>query len=71
MAIIGFVALVFVMLYATAAYLLLASNTLGKYNIGGVPNSLLAKIGTSILGAILYGSWVLVFEHAPFTITLK
>lgn len=71
MAIIGFVALVFVLMYATAAYTLVAINNLGKYNIGGVPNSLLAKIGTLILGAILYGSWVLLLEHAPFTITMK
>lgn len=71
LAAIGFAALVIVLSYATVAYMMVAINNLGKYNIGGVPNTLLTKIGTLILGAVLYGSWVLLLEHKPFTITMK
>lgn len=71
MAIIGFIASLLLCLYVTLVWLLFAADTLGTYNIGGVPNSVVSKLVVLVLGALLYGGWVLLFEHAPFTITVN
>jgi hypothetical protein len=41
---------------------------LGKYNIGGVENSLEIKAGTLMYLFVVGYLWGVLFNHAPFTI---
>ena len=70
MAIIGFIFLFVVGLFFSAAYLLLCSQTLPQYNIGGVPTKWYGKVATLLLGVALFYGWKMIFEYSPFTITL-
>lgn len=70
MAIIGFAALCLVMLWLSLFWLIMAWNGLGQYNIGGVPNSTLQKIGILLVGAGVTYLWSLLFASAPFTVTV-
>jgi hypothetical protein len=48
-----------------------AFNTLGRYNIGGVPNSLIQKLVTITFLLLLAGAWYLLMLHSPITISLN
>lgn len=72
MAIFGWFVLTGVMFVLSMGWCALAAFSLGPYTVGGVPNSLGKKVYVLSLGVILAsGWWFLVFEHAPFTLTLK
>jgi hypothetical protein len=66
--ILGFIATCAALLWATFAWLIMAWDTLGKYNIGGVPNSLGGKVFTLILLLALCFLWKMTFESSPFSI---
>jgi hypothetical protein len=68
MALIGFIFLFIVGVFASLVFLLLCTQTLGQYNIGGVPNKWPAKVGTFLLGIALVYAWVFLFACAPLTI---
>jgi len=71
MAIIGFIAVCVVLLYLTGAYVIVFLNTMGEYNIGGVPNTLMSKVITAIAGAVLWWLWTEALSHSPFDIIIK
>lgn len=71
MAVIGWLCLLTAMGYASIIYILIAFNGLGEYNIGGVPNSLLLKIGIIISGGVVGWLWYALFSIAPFTVTIS
>lgn len=71
MAVIGFIACVIVMLWLSATSVLVAANSLGRYTIGGVPNTWVDRAGALLLIAGLFCGWYLVLHFAPFTLTFK
>lgn len=71
MAIIGFLFLSFIGLCISGGYLLLCSQVLPKYNIGGVPSKWYAKVAVLLLGVVIIYGWIWLFSAAPFTIQLK
>ena len=70
MAIIGFIFLLVVGLFGTAFYLLICTQTLAQYNIGGVPTKWCWKVATILLGVAVYYGWKFIFEYSPFTIAI-
>ena len=70
MAIIGFITCCLLLSWFSLAWLLAAFNTLGKYNIGGVPNTVKDRILTLVLLCIVIFFWCLLFDAAPFSVTL-
>jgi putative effector of murein hydrolase len=70
MAVIGFIFLFIIGLLCTAFYLLICSQTLPQYNIGGVPTKWYGKVATILLGFAVYYGWELIFEYSPFTLTI-
>lgn len=70
MAIFGWIVLLLLTLYASLVFLLICTQTLGSYNIGGVPTTLKGKVLTLIAGAALVWWWFKVFEWAPFIVGL-
>ncbi len=71
MEIVGFAALLTVCLYFTFVFVLLCTQTLGRYNIGGVPNGWKDRVSTLVCGVILYFMWAALIEHAPFTVVVE
>ncbi len=71
MAVFGWIVYVVIMLYFTAASALISFNTLGKYNIGGVPNTVGDKLLNLAFNAAVLGGWYGVFLSAPFTLDVK
>ena len=70
MAIIGFIFLFCLGLLGTGFYLLLCTQTLPQYNIGGVPTKWYGKVATILLGIAVYYGWKMIFEYSPFTLTI-
>lgn len=70
MAIIGWICMLTLIGYTTLLYIVVALNGLGKYNIGGVPNSLMTKLIIIMAGIGIIMGWIAVIELAPFTVTL-
>jgi hypothetical protein len=72
LSIVGFAALVILGGFLTSVYGLMFCNTMGEYNIGGVPNTWGDRIFTIILGIILGCYWwFIVYGHSPFSFTLN
>lgn len=71
MAILGWMVCVVVMLYVSAAYVLVFLNGMGKYNIGGVPNKAMNKVGIVIGGFVIGFLWMQVYLSAPFSVIVK
>lgn len=70
-AIFGFICGVLIMLSVTAAVLLVAADTLGRFNIGGSPNSITQKIVTCVFILFVVGAWYLLLSNAPFDISVS
>ena len=70
MVIFGWLVLLLISLYVSLAYLMLCSQTLGKYNIGGVPTTVSEKLGTLALGIALMWWWSKVFAWSPFVLAV-
>lgn len=68
LAVIGWFAIVILVGIISTGYILLALNTLGRYNIGGVPNKPIEKLLIILIGAFGMFIWYLIFSIAPFTI---
>ena len=71
MAVVGFIFLVVILLWITLGYVILFINTMGKYNIGGVPNTRGSKILTLILGVVLMEAWQQLLLVSPFEVIIK
>ena len=71
LAIFGWVIYIVFMLYLTAVLAVVSFNTLGPYNIGGVPNTVGDKLLTLVFNAAVLGGWYGVFLSAPFTLSVK
>jgi hypothetical protein len=69
--VVGFAVMMLVMLYVSVVYAVVALNTLGKYNIGGVPNTLRAKIGILVVGGVVGMLWWKLIHNLPFTIHIS
>jgi hypothetical protein len=69
--IVGFAVMMLVMLAISLIYATVALNTLGEYNIGGVPNTLRAKIGVLVIGFVIGTLWWKLIHNLPFTITIS
>lgn len=69
--ILGFLVLCVILGYVSVAYFLLFLNGMGRYNIGGVPNSAMKKVALLIAGIVLCFLWVKLFQYSPFSISLK
>lgn len=70
-AILGFLAAVVVMLGVTAVYILTFADSMGAYNIGGVPNSARVRVGVAVVGLVIGWLWYQLFHQAPFTVTFS
>ena len=70
MAILGFGFACGMLLYFSIMWLFAAFFTLGKYNIGGVPNTFKDKTIVLVFCIALIVLWKLTFENAPFSITV-
>jgi type IV secretory pathway protease TraF len=72
MAVVGWMVITGVMVFASLTWTAVACLTLGYYTIGGARNPLHRKVVVVLLGLLLLsGWWFLVIKHAPFTVTLK
>jgi len=71
MEIIGWVALVVLLGWATLGIIIIAFNSLGKYNIGGVINSPRSKFIALIDIILIVYLWYLLILAAPFTIVIS
>ena len=71
MALFGWMVCMVTMLWVTAASALVSFNMLGKYNIGGVPNTLKDKVIAIIFDVAVALAWYGVYLSAPFTLTAK
>lgn len=71
MAIFGWVVCLLILVCVSIATLFGAFNTLGMYNIGGVPNTVKDKLLTLMIIAIIVFLYVVLFQNAPFSMTLK
>jgi hypothetical protein len=69
--VVGFAVMMLAMLYVTIVYAVVALNTLGEYNIGGVPNTLRAKIGVLVIGLVIGALWWKLIHNLPFTIHMS
>lgn len=71
MKVIGFFAICVMMLWPTILALLFFVDSSGKYNIGGVPNSWLKRVG-SVAACLFVGYlWFRVYQLAPIQIEMK
>ena len=72
-AIIGFIFCVALLGYFSLFVVMVCFNSLGKYNIGGVPNSFSTKLGAIVLVAVTAFVWYSLIVYGPidFGITLK
>lgn len=68
---IGWVTITVFALWVSVLWLLTAWNGLGRYNIGGVPNSIKDKLIVIVLAVAPAGMWWVVSTAAPFTINIK
>lgn len=66
----GFLALVALMGYGTLAYLIVCGDGLGKWNIGGVENSIGKRL--AIVAGLLFilFLWAKLWSYAPFSFHL-
>ncbi len=71
LAIIGWFALGIGLCWLSAVTIAIAFNSLGTYNIGGVPNSIGEKIATILWIAFVVFLWYELLIHAPFKFSLK
>jgi hypothetical protein len=71
LAVFGWIVMLLGMMHLTAAWLLVCTQTLGKYNIGGVPTTVRGKVLTWVAGAGLALCWWLVIGWAPFVVVTK
>ncbi len=71
MAIVGFIFCVIFMLYITAGSLMISANSMGRYTIGGEPNTWLSRLVCLLLIATVLVGWTALFYTAPFTISFK
>ena len=69
LAIIGWLTMVIVLLNISAGVSVLLFNNMGRYNIGGVPNSVATKVLTFIAAMIVAALWIFLFKVAPFSIS--
>ena len=69
-AVFGFLVCVAVVLAMTATWVVVAMNTLGKWNIGGVPNTWKDRTVTIAFLAFIVWEWYVLFSVSPFTITI-
>lgn len=67
----GFICGVFIMLSITAAVVLVAADTLGRFNIGGSSNSVTQKIVTLVFIFLVVAAWYLLLSNAPFDIVIS
>lgn len=68
----GWLVLVVIGLQASVAWFFLGlCNTMGQYNIGGVPNKTSTKLTAGVIGLLiaLYFYWL--YTICPFTVTLS
>jgi len=71
MSIIGFIACFVLLIYFSLAWALVAFNTLGKYNIGGVPNTYKDRFLTLFILCVVVVLWIFLFDSSPFSVALK
>jgi len=71
MAIIGFAFCSMFMLYISICVMLMFFDSIGQYNIGGVPNSIGLKIGVTLLVLLVGFGWYELIAHAPFEVVFK
>jgi divalent metal cation (Fe/Co/Zn/Cd) transporter len=70
-AIVGFVALVIVMIGFSILAAGVGFNMLGRWNIGGRPNTWADRgVAIAFISLVIF-LWVKLVQHAPFTITLN
>jgi hypothetical protein len=67
--IIGWLALVVVLVVLTLNWVVLAFNYLGKWTIGGAENNTRTRLMVLVFGAIITYGWYVTGTMAPFTIT--
>lgn len=68
--IVGFLVLIIGLVFISFAYVLLAVDGLGRWNMGGVENSTLQKVGILLGGVLLFLAWRALFHNAPFSINI-
>ena len=71
MAIFGWIVCCILLAFFSFAASVLALNNLGRFNIGGVPNSLGTKIGTLCFIAVLGTLWYFLVINVPFTVSIN
>lgn len=70
-AIVGFAALVIVMIGFSILAAGVAFNMLGRWNIGGRPNTWGDRTVAVLFVSFVIFLWIKLVQHAPFTITLN
>ena len=71
MAIIGWIVCVILSFGVSIFWGGVAWDALGKYNIGGVPNSLSLKVFVILAASIPILAWMATLRYAPFTISFN
>jgi len=71
MAILGFIFCCLIMIWLSVVCFFALWNNTGKYNIGGVPNSLTTKVGSYVFLVIVVLLWWVLFKYSPFIVTVK
>ena len=71
MAILGWAVLCSIMLYLSIVSAIVLVNCAGKWNIGGVPNSLTTRASAWAFACLIVMGWLEVYSMAPFEITVK
>lgn len=71
MAVIGFIFMCIVGLYLSFFTIMCMWNSWGKYNIGGVPNSLMTKLSVFIPLGLTFAVWYYTFTNSPFSIIVN
>lgn len=71
MAIIGFIVCTLFLLQMSAVAFLCFLDGIGRYNIGGVPNSWKTKVIVTLFVLLVGFGWYMLFSHAPFEVTFK
>lgn len=71
MAVTGFIALCIVLLYVSFFAFVVLFNSAGQWNIGGAPNSFLARVGAYVFFFVVGYLWWLLFHHSPFVVSLQ
>jgi uncharacterized membrane protein len=70
MEIIGFIACVVILIYVTFVWFFCAPFTMGKWNMGGVPNTWTDRLMMLVFLAVIAMGWYMAFANAPFTIVV-